>query len=180
MSYFQRLRSAFSGLLILLYVVILLLLPEQGYALAVLLLSISLLIKGVRKLIYYFTLARHMVGGKSVLYHALIMIDLSIFTIHVASMTSLTILIYLLGIYVFSGAVDILRALEARKYGTHFWKLKLINGIIGVAFALVLFVIGISSHSTILMLIGYCITLVYSAVLKILSAFRKTAIVYIQ
>ena len=86
MNSIQRIKKFLSGLGMLLGSLILAAKPEDGYYIIAFLLSISLLLSGVRNLIYYFNMARNMVGGKTILYRALILTDLGLFTI-----TSITI-----------------------------------------------------------------------------------------
>ena len=75
MNSIQRIKKVLSGLGMLLGSIILVLEPEDGYYVVAILLSLSMLMSGVKSLIYYFTMARNMVGGKSILYRALVMTD---------------------------------------------------------------------------------------------------------
>ena len=86
MNSIQRIRKFLSGLGMLLGSVILITAPEDGYYIVAFLLSVSLLLSGIKSLVYYITMARHMVGGRIVLCKSLILIDLALFT-----MTAITI-----------------------------------------------------------------------------------------
>ena len=178
MGKFQRIRSVVSGIfMIALSIVMLLLEPETSFLLAAVILSLTLLIAGVRSLVFYFTMARHMVGGKMLLYVGLIILDFGIFTMTLTDVPHLYLIVYLLVTHAFGGVIDILRTLEARRNGAASWKLNASQGIVNLLVAvLCLF----SLHSTRLLMILYCLGLLYSAVVRIISAFRKTAIVYIQ
>lgn len=134
---------------------------------------------GIRLLIYYFSMARHMVGGKSTLYQAIIVLDLGLFTGSMISMSDYIVTIYLLSIFAFSGVIDILRSLEAKKNGAS-WRMKFITGCISVIMALALVVTGLVLRNTTYLVYGYCFTLVYSGIMRIVASFRKTAMVYIQ
>lgn len=134
---------------------------------------------GIRLLIYYFSMARHMVGGKSTLYQAIIVLDLGLFTGSMISMSDYIVTIYLLSIFAFSGVIDILRSLEAKKNGAS-WRMKFITGCISVIMALALVVTGLVQRNTTYLVYGYCFTLVYSGIMRIVASFRKTAMVYIQ
>lgn len=180
MSHFQRIKAVISGVLLLLFALILLVLPEDYYSILAFIISIMLIVYGLRQLIYYLKMARHMVGGKIILYKAIIILDLGLFTSSLYDDHSVTILIYLLAIYAFTGFVDILRAFEAKNTGSKTWKRKLIFGIIMVVFALVLVVLGMIMQDVPILVIGFCISLVFIAARKFSAAFRKTAIVYIQ
>lgn len=177
MSSGQRIKNIVIGILIILGSLILIAFPEDGMLIVAGILSISLFIYGIRMLIYYLTMARHMVGGRIMLYIAVIVLDFGMFTMMMTNIPKMYIALYLLAIYAFSGAIDILRALEAKKYQSSAWKLKLISGIINIVIA-ILCVVFIGSTNMIVYL--YCAGLIYSAIVRIVTAFRKTAIVYIQ
>ena len=180
MSSGQRIKNVVIGVLIILGAVILIAFPEEGLTITVCILSISLFVYGIKTLIYYFTMARHMVGGRIMLYLAIVVLDLGMFTMmmtDVPSRDKIYIALYLLAVYAFSGAIDILRALEAKKYQASSWKFSLVSGIISVVIA-ILCIVFIGSTNMIVYL--YSAGLIYSAIVRIVTAFRKTAIVYIQ
>ena len=101
------------------------------------------------------------------------------FTLSMVAMTSFVVMLYLLGVYAFSGVIDILRAFEAKNYGSSAWMLKLLGGLVYIVFAVVLLIIGFFVGNSALLVYGFCVSLVYSAVVRIITAFRKTAIVFI-
>lgn len=173
-----RIRNVFIGILmILLSFIMLWLEPEQSFLIAALILSPALLIKGIGLLIYYFTMARHMVGGKIQLYVGLIVLDFGMFTLTLTNIPHLYLILYMLGTHAFGGVINILRAREAKRNGASSWKLKASQGVVNLVVAvLCLFSLG----STRLLVVIYCLGLLYSAVVRIITAFRKTAIVYIQ
>lgn len=104
---------------------------------------------------YFFSMGTHMVGGKVILYRALI------------------IIIY----YLFAGIIIIFRAYESRKAEAGFWKWKLMHGIVKVAVAIMCI---IYNNSEDVMLYLLCFGLIISAVMRIGMALKKTAIIYIQ
>lgn len=170
-----------AGILILLAALVFFLMPEETYILIPPILGISLLFYGIHQLWYYFQMAKHMVGGKSVLFRGIISIDIALFTSSISSMNSrIIVLIYLLGIYAFTGVVDVLRAVEAKNNGSAGWQLKLSRGIIGLIFTVALLIIGFIIGRTDIFVYGYCFSLAYSAVMRFIAAFKKTAVVYIQ
>ena len=173
-----RIRNVLIGILmILLSLVMLVLEPEVGFLIAAVILSVALLVTGIRLLFYYFTMARHMVGGKIQLYVGLIVLDFGIFTMTLTHVPHIYLILYMLGAHAFGGVINILRALEARRNAASSWKLKFSQGVVNLLVAvLCLFSLG----STRLLVILYCMGLLYSAIVRIISAFRKTAIVYIQ
>lgn len=177
MSGGQRIKSILFGAVILLVAVILIAFPEEGLVITASIMSISLFIYGVKTLIYYFSMARHMVGGRIMLYLSIIVLDLGMFAMMMTNIPKIYIVLYLLVVYAFAGAIGILRALEAKKYQASSWKFSLISGIINLVIAILCIVfIG----STKMIVYFYCVGLIYSAIVRIVTAFRKTAIVYIQ
>ena len=172
-----RIRNVFIGILMLLLSLIMLLLkPEDAFLIAAIILSLALLITGIRLLVFYFTMARHMVGGKIQLYVGLIVLDFGIFTMTLTKIPHLYLILYLLGTHAFGGVINILRALEAKRNGAP-WKLKLSQGVVNLIVAVLCM---FSLESTKLLVILYCLGLIYSALVRIISAFRRTSIVYIQ
>ena len=78
-------------------------------------------------------------------YRSIITLDIAILmtsAIAAIAMSRQIVVIYLLIIYAFAGFVDVLRALEAKKYGAPYWKPKFITGVIEVLFAIALLIIG--------------------------------------
>lgn len=180
MSRFQRIKAIVIGILLLLSSLLILIVPEEYYLLFTFIISIMLIVYAVRKLFYYFRMARHMVGGKAILYEAIIILDFGLFTSSLYDDHSLTILIYLLVIFIFTGFVDILRAFEAKKTGAKNWKFKFLTGLIMVIFALALVIVGLIFRNTAILKYGFCISVLFAAFRRFRVAFSKTAIVYIQ
>ncbi len=180
MSRFQRVKSFIFGIFLILFAVVLITAPKQGYPVIAAVVSVLVFFYGFKLLIYYFRMARHMVGGKSTLCQAIIILDLALFSTTMVYMGEVVIIIYLLGIYAFTGVVDILRAFEAKKMKASNWKVKLVTGLISVLFAVSLVVVGVVNGNMQIIVYGYCVSLFYSAVVKIATAFKRAAIVYIQ
>ena len=177
MSSGQRIKNVLIGVLIILGAVILIAFPEEGIIITASILSLSLFVYGIKTLIYYITMTRHMVGGRIMLYLAVVVLDLGMFTMMLTNIPKMYIALYLVVVYAFSGAIDIMRALEAKKYQAPSWRFSLISGIISVVIA-ILCIVFIGSTNMIVYL--YSAGLIYSAIARIVTAFRKTAIVYIQ
>ncbi len=173
----QRIGSILGGLFSLLLCLIIVLMPEDGLSIVALILCASLMLYGIRELAYYFTMARHMVGGKSVLYIGLIALDAGMFATTLKNMPKLYIALYLLAIHAFSGAIDVLRAMEAKRLGASSWRFSMATGLVNIAVSVVC-AIFLRSEQMIAYL--YAAGLAWSACVRIAGAFRKTAIVYIQ
>ena len=173
----KRITNVLAGIVMLLMGAVLILLPYEGLPLVALILSFSLIVYGVRTLIYYVTMARHMVGGRMMLYIAVIVLDFGVFIWTLADIPKIYIVLYLVVIHAFSGAIDLMRGIEAKRYHASSWKLSFFSGVVNIAIA-ILSVVFIRSVNVIVIL--YAIGLIYSAITRIITAFRRTAVVYIQ
>lgn len=180
MTKVQRIKKVLTGLLMIACCAVLIKFPELGFYVVALILTVSLLLYAGRCLIFYFTMGRHMVGGKTQLFRGIIVLDLAVFTFSMVDDPKLFIIVYLLGIHAFSGLVGILRALEARSYQDPAWRRSLVNGIVNMVIAVLAVVTGLLLPSTDDLVYLYAACLFYSACTQIASAFRRTAIVYIQ
>ena len=180
MTLVQRLRTVLGALLTILCAILLLFLKEDGYLLVCFLLSLSLIAYGVRTLIYYFTMARHMVDGRGVFFKGVLVLDFGLFTLSISQNYSTFIVLYLLFARAFSGVVEVLRALEAKRFQSGSWRLSMAQGVINIAFALAAVIFGFLLGDMRDLTLIYAAGLVWSAVIQLVSAFRKTANVYIQ
>ena len=180
MSKFKRIRDVIFGVFMILLALFMILLPENSLGIVVLILTVSMFAYGFRLLWFYFTMSRHMVGGKATLYRAIIVLDLALFLVSAAALSRIIVLIYLIFIFIFTGIIDILRSFEAKINGAANWRFKMTTGVITVLLAIGLIVAGLFFQREDILVYGYCISLIYSAVTRIANAFRKTAIVYIQ
>ena len=177
MTVIQRIKEIVAGLFMLLGAAIVMTDPENGYIFIIFFLSIFLAVMGVRRLFYYFTMARFMVDGKESLYKGVIMLDFGALTGSLTDVPKFYILIYLIAVHAFSGLVEILRAGEAKGQGAGSWRFKMVHGIIDMVMA-VICAIFINEGSIAALIYG--IGLIYSALTRIVLAFRKTRLVYIQ
>ncbi len=178
MTVFQRIRGVFVGVLMLVFAVILIVNPSDDiYMLLIIILALGLVISGIKDIIFYFTMARHMVGGKMILIQGVIVLDFGILTGSLSNVPKFYVLLYLIGVHAFSGVVETLRALESKRAVDGPWKLKLSHGIVNflLAAACLIFI----KHADTALII-YGIGLVYSAVMRILTAFRRTAFMVIE
>lgn len=177
MSIARRVLTVIIGALMLFSSCVLIIFPNQGYILVAAILSLSLVLTGIRSLIYYFNMARHMVGGRMILYIGVLTLDIGFFTFTIISVSQVYLMLYLFGTHAFSGMIDILRAREAKKYGARSWRFRMASGIVNIviAGACCVFIGNIRIAVYI-----YCAGLIYSGIFRIISAFRKTSVVYIQ
>ena len=180
MTLIQRIRLIFSALMMILCAALLLFLKENGYLLVILLLSITLIVYGVRTLIFYFTMARHMVDGRAIFFKGVLVLDFGLFTLSISRNYSILIVFYLLFVHAFSGVIGILQALEEKRFQAGSWRLSMIQGVISIAFAAAAVIFGFFLGDMQDLTRTYAAGLVWSAVSQLIMAFRKTSIVYIQ
>lgn len=173
----QRITNIIIGLISISCAVAISVFPKLGIGVVLLLLCISFIMDGLKDVIYYISMARHMVGGKIVLYKGVLQLDLGLFTMTLASVPNAYIMIYLIVMLLFDGIIDVIRTLESKRLGAKSWKFNLVSGLISIAIA-VMCIFSISSIATIVYVYG--LGLVYSGCVRIARALRKTAIVYIQ
>ena len=99
MSKFKRIRDVILGVFMILLALLMILLPENSLGIVVLILTVSMFAYGFRLLWFYFTMSRHMVGGKATLYRAIIVLDLALFLVSAAALSRIIVLIYLIFIF---------------------------------------------------------------------------------
>ena len=175
MTKIQRFRTILESLMMLLCVAILLYARDAGYQIIALILSIVLIVSGVRYLTFYFSMARNMVDGKLTLFYGIISLDLGFFAYTLQDIPPIYIALYLLVTHLFSGVVGVLRAMEARRMGSR-WGLSMA---IGAANILLAVACGFCLNRLSLLTYVYAIGLTYSACLRMAQAFRRSAIIYI-
>lgn len=180
MTGWKRIKDILTGVIMILFAAAVFFVPQEGYYIIALVIGGMLILYGLYDLLFYFTMARLMVGGKTILVNAVLMLDLGLFTFLVAGKNSLVVMLYLLGVYAFSGVVDILRALEIKKNGAPGWKRKLILGAVVLLLTIILIIFALTQRQTDYLVYGFCIGLVYSAVVRIVDAFRRNPAVVIQ
>ncbi len=157
--------------------VILLMFPNESYIFILLFLAVSLLASGVGFLYYYFSMTRFMVDGKMTLYKGIILTDLAILTLSLADVPKIYVLLYLAFIHALSGFVEILRANETRQSGSKSYRLKLLHGIVNVLIAVCCIVFVEKTYTAVII---YCLGLIYSGSVRMITAVRRQAYVYIR
>lgn len=172
----QRIASLALSLLMIACGVVLLLEPQRGLLLVASVLSIVLVTYGLRKLVYYIRMARHMTGGLSLLFIAIIAIDVGVFAVAVIDSPQFAIALYLVGYNVLTGFLAIARGIESKLFGSP-WVLSVMHGVANLALA-ALCASCANSDETIIWV--FCLCLFYNAVVRLVTALRPTEIIYIQ
>ncbi len=178
MNIFQRIKKILLALMMILAALIFLVSPADAALLTIIvILALGLAAKGIKDIIFYFRMARHMVGGKLILFQGVLVLDFALLTLSFYNIPKIFMLLYLAGVHAFSGVVEILRAMEARRTVDGPWKLKFAHGVVNIALAAVCMIF--ISNISIAVLI-YSAGLVYSAGVMIFDSFRRTSFVLIE
>lgn len=177
MTNIKRLGHILLSLLTLLIAPIMIIFPDLGYALILVFLTFGLTFKGLGTLIYYFSMARHMVDGKYILYQGTILFDLGMLTLSLSDVPKFYVLIYLALLHAISGVIDILRSRESKRLGGKHWRLKFFEGAFNVLVAgICLFFINSFEVAVWI----YTAGLILNAFIRIGNALRKRTTIYIQ
>lgn len=178
MTLFQRIKKILYALLMIAAAIILVALPDKN-ALDIVLffVSIGFAIKGIKDIVFYFVMARHMVGGKMILFQGVVVFDFAMFTGTLTGVPQFYVMIYLISIHAFSGVIEVLRARESRRTVDGSWLMKMSHGIINIILALMC-IIYIRDTPTAVTI--YSAGLIYSAIMRIISAFRRTSFILIE
>ncbi len=177
MTRFRRISNIVLGVLSIIAALVVMLDRDDGYFIIMTLFSIGLVFSGLKELLYFFSMARYMVGGRISLYRGIILIDFGLFTGSLSDDSRIYIIIYLAAIHAFSGLVDVLRAFEAKKLGAGVWRLNMFHGIMDIAVAGSCFVFAKNDNVALYI---YGLGRIYSACLRIASALRKSDIIYTE
>ena len=127
MTKMQKIKNILIAISMILMAALFILDSDLGYDVIVILLSVYFIVNGIRTLWFFFTMAPRMVGGRRIL-----ILNLGIFTMVLNVTPTVYVMLYLCGVYLFTGGIDIMNAVDAKKMGSPFFKRKLITGIINV------------------------------------------------
>ncbi|MBR2547122.1 MAG: DUF308 domain-containing protein [Eubacterium sp.] len=180
MTLWQKCRDVLIGLAMIAVSVIMVMDPGTGFYIVSIIVCFGLFFLGIKALIFYQTMARHMVGGRIQLYRGIILLDLGLFTLSLNSIPKAYLVLYLMGIHAFAGVVDILRARESKTMDSPGWKRSLMSGLGNLLMAVLCLVFGFMWKNADAVVYTYAAGLVYGGVLKIANAFKRTEVVYIQ
>ena len=177
MGKIKRIWTVLSGIFVIITALAMMVVPEDAFELASVIVAILLLEKGLISIGYYVSMAHHMVGGKVILYYGVFMFDLGVFAVSVSDQSKAIIILYLTLGHLFAGTVSFIRALGNKKEGYSKWRS---NAAIGIVHILITLACIIFRESTDILVYIYCIGLINLTVLDMRSALKKSAIVYIQ
>ncbi|MCR5627794.1 MAG: DUF308 domain-containing protein [Lachnospiraceae bacterium] len=176
MSNMKRVGNIFIGILMIVFAVILFIYAD-AYRFVATTMAVVLMVFGIGQLIYFIDMARMMVGGFKVLVSAIFMIDMGAFTFSITDMPKFFVMMYLLIVYGFTGALHILRALESKRERSS-WKFNMTHGVTDIILAVLCAITF--WHYSYLVAGMFSLSIIYSGIMRIISAFRKTTLVYVQ
>ena len=176
----QRIGNIILALLMIATAAFMVAKPEAGMLVVAVIISIAMSLNGLGSLLYYFRMARYSIGGKSSLYRGLIYLELGALTAAMSKNPMIYVIIYLAFLHIFNGTVDILRGSEAKQVGSPRWKFSVAYGVTDILIGVALIVTGYVMSMPDITVYVYAAGLVYSAIIRIIDAFRRTAIVYVQ
>ena len=177
MGKIKRIWNIISGILVIIFAIALMAIPDVAFKIIAFILAFLLFVRGFGYLVYYLRMAQHMVGGKYILFYGVFMLDFGVFTVSISDEAKAIIIVYLIAGHLIGGAIDIVRSVRNRKDGYPVWKLDLAQGIVNLLIAIICLIF--MKNMEVLAYI-YCGGLIYLSIIRIISSFRKTAIVYIQ
>lgn len=176
MTKLHRIANLILSILLIAGGIYMLMDPERALLIVAIIMSAALLLYGLGKLLYYIRMARHMVGGLTVLFIAIIALDVAVFAITAIDDPKFALALYLICYYAVTGVLSIARGIESRMFGSS-WIPGIVQALICLSLAS-LCVTFINSNETIIWV--FCISLFFSAGVRLISAFKPTEIIYIQ
>ena len=93
MTGFQRVKKVLLGLFMIAMAVGFIFEPsDELYMAVVAILALGLAVEGIKDIVFYFKMARHMVGGKMILIQGVIILDFGLFTASLTDVPKIYIL----------------------------------------------------------------------------------------
>lgn len=178
MNGFERIKLLFMGLLTtIIGVVLMMIRSDVSLNFVVLFFCIAFIISGIRYLVFFFQMSRHMIGGINQLIAGVLLIDMGLVASMVSGKPNIYVALYLIAINLFTGIVSTYRATLARKRGDRNWGFRFVRGMLCILLAIGC-IIFIKSDEYLISL--YSFSLIVSGVMGMVEAFRPTDVVYIQ
>jgi len=177
MSKFQRINNIIMGVLMILCGLLLISDIDDGYKLVILLVEISLFIDAIKNIVYYFTMARHMVDGRKMLYRGVFSLDLALFAWAIMDVPGFMIVIYIDVVIGFMGGVTVFKAFQERKLGHEIWKKDMLKGALILIIFLAMIPMAKSVRTCVIL---YAIGIIASGIRHIIKAIKKPQLIIIQ
>lgn len=176
MTIWQKIENVMLAVSMILMGIVLLVFGEKAYMAIIGVFALSMEIMGIRKLWYYFSMARYMVGGRNILFIGILFFDFGVLTGSLVWVPKIYVLMYLAGTLAFSGLVNLVGANESRRIQSS-WKLKTFQGVVKLIFAVsCLIFMGSGARVVNICAIGF----ILSAVMSIANTFRRQQVITID
>lgn len=146
---------------------------SEGFVAAALVLM--LFWRGLKCVLTYVWMCRHMVAGKRLLWIGVILLDLAMVAFTVVDAPEVTIGFYLVLTYLYRGGVDVARAVMGRADDPLWWQ-KLFGGLFRLMVALVC-VLGVRTPA--FLVVVWCMGLIAEGAIRIYEGLRPTAVLFI-
>lgn len=178
MSKISRLFNAFESIVMIAIGIILLILPiDVSYLVVAIIIGVIITFKALKNMVFYFASARHMVGGGRIFINSFILLDFGLLSFFVLLQSSFIATMYLVGVFVILGVIDILRAVEIKKSEGKRWVLKLTKGILIVILGILCFVF---IRSNIVLPLIFGISWIVLGVQSFIASFRSGSVQYFE
>ena len=175
----RRITEILLALIMIGFAIVMFMMPERSLLMIVTILGIGFTLEGFRTLIYYFQMARYMVGGESSLFRGIIFLDLGLFVSSLINTGTFYIVLYIAVGNVLTGVFALMKANETRNLGSGKWILSAAYGAVMIVLSIVIIAGQLFWHNTDITVYAYSAGLLYSALRRLSNAFSRTAIAYI-
>ena len=177
MSKSKRVWTVIGAIFAIQGAVFLMFIPDLAFHLIALGLGLDLTFFGLKYIFYYLTHAQHMVGGKRIMLIGLLLFDAGAFSTLLIDQAQAILVIYVVAGHFIAAVINIIRTIGNKKDLNPGWKIDLAQFIGNIA-QVVLCLVFIKYVEIPVFI--YSIGVIYTSVLKIISSFKRTAIVYVQ
>ena len=91
----RRVFNVLTGLFVILFGLFMFSGQDQAYKAMLFFLEVAMILRGVRLLVYYNSMARHMVGGKIILYEGIFFLDVGLLFVNIDDLPWMYVMMYL-------------------------------------------------------------------------------------
>jgi len=177
MTKVRRIFKIIGAVLLIHIALFLMLIPQIALQLIAVMFSVILIFYGLKFILFYITHASHMVNGKWFILLGLLLFDIGVFASLMQNQSKLITIVYIAGVHLVGAILRLIRAVGNKKDNNPGWIIDCMQSIgnfIQVAVCIIF-----SQYVEVPVFI-YCSGLIYSAILQIIQACKRTAIVYVQ
>ena len=177
MTKVRRVFKIIGAVMLIHIALFLMLIPQIALQLIAVMFSVILIFYGLKFILFYITHASHMVGGKWFLLFGLLLFDVGVFASLMQNQSKLLTIAYIAGAHLVGAILRLIRAVGNKKDNNPGWIIDCMQSIgnfIQVAVCIIF------SQYVVVPVFIYCSGLIYSAILQIIQACKRTAIVYVQ